>query len=189
MDQVVEPACGVAPPRVLDPACGDGRLLRAAGAVIARRFGVDPRPFLRGIELDPRLAESTSQSLGITVLAGDARACEAYCGGGDAVDVVIGNPPYLSQLAAATARGGRSELGGGVYADVAAEFLALAVRLVRPVGGRIGLVLPLSILATRDVAPIRSAVDRVAALDAFWWSDTSVFDAQIRTCIVSLVTG
>ena len=43
-------------------------------------------------------------------------------------DIVIGNPPFLSQMAAATTRGGASRHGGGPYADAAVEFLALAVR-------------------------------------------------------------
>ena len=68
----------------------------------------------------------------------------------------LGNPPYLSQLAAHTTRRGASPLGGGPYADAAGEFLALAVRLARPGGGRVGLVLPQSILSSRDVGPIRA---------------------------------
>ena len=54
-------------------------------------------------------------------------------------DVVVGNPPFLNQLATATTRGGSSRWGGGPYADAAAEFLALAVHVVRP-GGLVGLV-------------------------------------------------
>ena len=69
---------------------------------------------------------------------------------GRTFDVVVGNPPYLSQLAAATTRGGASRHGGGPYADAAVEFLALAVRMARSGGGRVGLVLPQSILASRD---------------------------------------
>ena len=71
-------------------------------------------------------------------------------------DVVVGNPPFLNQLAAATTRGGRSRFGGGPYADAAAEFLALAVALARPDGGRVGLVLPQSMLSAR-ATPARSA--------------------------------
>ena len=95
-------------------------------------------------------------------------------------DVVVGNPPFLNQLAAATSRGGTSRWGGGPYADAAAEFLALAVHVVRP-GGLIGLVLPQSLLAARDAAAIRAAVDRRAALRWCWWSDRPVFDAAVAT--------
>jgi hypothetical protein len=99
--------------------------------------------------------------------------------GADRFDVVVGNPPFLNQLASLTSRGGRSKFGGGPYADAAAEFLALAVRLVRP-GGRVGLVLPQSLLSSRDTAGIRAAVDEAAALRWMWWSDTKMFDADVR---------
>ena len=99
---------------------------------------------------------------------------------GDAqFDVVVGNPPFLNQLATSTTRGGRSQFGGGPYADAAAEFLALAIRLCRP-GGRVGLVLPQSLLSTRDAAAIRDAVDSAAALRWMWWSNTQMFEANVR---------
>ena len=90
---------------------------------------------------------------------------------GDATyDVVLGNPPYLSQLAAATSRGGASRRGGGPYADAAAEFLVLAVGLARPGGGRVGLVLPQSILGFRDAGPVRAEVEQLAEPIWSWWS-------------------
>ena len=79
----------------------------------------------------------------------------------------------------ATTRGGSSPHGGGPYADAAAEFLALAIRLTRP-GGRVGFVLPQSLLSARDAAPIRRFVDERAALRWMWWSDDHVFDASVR---------
>ena len=57
--------------------------------------------------------------------------------------------------------------------------LALAVRLTRP-GGRVGLVLPQSLLSARDAADIRAAVDDVAAMRWMWWSDSLLFDAHVR---------
>jgi len=177
------------PPRVIDPSCGDGRLLEAAAAVIGEHYGVDPLPYVVGAELDPEVAAATAARLGCTVLAGDARNLLGTAEHHHAYDVVIGNPPYLSQLAKSTARGGRSSLGGGPYADVAAEFLALSLRLVRPADGRIGLVLPLSILSTRDVAPIRRDLDAHAAIDFCWWANERMFDANVRTCVLGFVTG
>ena len=106
--------------------------------------------------------------------------------GDERFDVVLGNPPFLSQLAASTTRGGSSRHGGGPYADAAAEFLALAVRLARPGGGRVGLVLPQSILASRDAAEVRSDVDRRAELIWSWWSPRRVFDAQVFVCALVL---
>ncbi len=141
---------------MLDPACGDGRFL-APFAGIATVTGVD---------IDPTSAWTRADSL--TLDWGDRR-----------FDAVVGNPPFLNQLATSTSRGGRSKFGGGPYADTAAEFLALAMRLTRQ-GGRVGLVLPLSLLSTRDAAAIRDEVDRRAALRWMWWSPTLMFDANVR---------
>ena len=176
------------PPRVIDPACGDGRLLEAAGRAITARYGVDARNLLVGAELEPTVAASTAARLGCDMHLGDALALLDARHHGQ-YDVVLGNPPYLSQLSSATARGRRSSFGGGPYADAAAEFLALAVRLARSEGGRVGLVLPISTLATRDVAPIRRAVEDVASLEVCWWSERSVFDANVRTCVLGWVIG
>ena len=140
---------------VLDPACGDGRFLRASG--LTHQVGVDLDPATMFIR-DDALARDW----------GDAQ-----------FDVVVGNPPFLNQLASSTTRGGRSRFGGGPYADAAAEFLALAMRLCRP-GGRVGLVLPQSLLSTRDAAAIREAVDSAAALRWMWWSNTQMFEANVR---------
>lgn len=145
---------------VLDPACGDGRFLQATGL-----------PEQTGVDIDPGASAG-----GGTFLLDDSLARDW---GETQFDVVVGNPPFLNQLASATSRGGRSRFGGGPYADAAAEFLALAVRLVRP-GGRVGLVLPQSILSTRDTAAIRAAVDASAALRWMWWSETTMFDAAVR---------
>jgi type I restriction-modification system DNA methylase subunit len=107
------------PRTVLDPACGDGRFLAPFTATAT----------VTGIDIDPATSWTHGDSLSIDW-------------GEQQFDAVVGNPPFLNQLATSTSRGGRSKYGGGPYADSAAEFLSLAVRLVRP-GGRVGLVLPL----------------------------------------------
>ena len=88
-------------------------------------------------------------------------------------------PPFLNQLSTVDIAGRAIEVRRRAYADSAAEFLSLAVRLTRP-GGRVGLVLPLSMLSTRDVAAIRDDVSRRAALRWMWWSPTLMFDASVR---------
>lgn len=184
--------------RVLDPACGDGRFLAAAGHRIQRRFGLTAEQAsacLFGIELDPSAAAAARDRLGpgTSVQTGDALS-ESVDAGPDrgprrGFDVVVGNPPYLNQLAAATTRGGRSRHGGGPYADAAAEFLALALREASPRGGRVGLVLPQSLLATRDAAPIRATALAQARLDGLWWAGTRVFDAAVHTIVATFVRG
>jgi len=147
---------GFTPRTVLDPACGDGRFLRPFTATAT----------VTGVDIDTSTAWTH----------GDALSTDW---GDQQFDAVVGNPPFLSQLSAATSRRGRSTFGGGPYADSAAEFLSLAIRLTRP-GGRVGFVLPLSMLSTRDVAAIREDVSRRAALRWMWWSPTMMFDAAVR---------
>ncbi len=155
VDAVVREAVFPGAISVLDPACGDGRFLRATGL-----------PQQTGVDIDPNTA----------FVHDDALQREW---GEQRFDVLVGNPPYLNQLSSLTSRGGRSKFGGGPYADAAAEFLALAMRLVRP-GGRVGLVLPQSLLSARDSQAIRAEVDRMAALRWMWWTDTLMFDANVR---------
>ncbi len=160
--------------RVLDPACGDGRFLAAAADLVRRRGGV---PHLVGVDVDAGAISVARAALPDAELIHDDALRRDW--GDRRFDLIVGNPPFLNQLAAATTRGGRSRFGGGPYADTAAEFLALAVELAAP-GARIGLVLPQSLLATRDAAAIRSRVDEVAALRWMWWSDALLFDAAVR---------
>jgi hypothetical protein len=147
---------GFTPRTVLDPACGDGRFLTPFTDTAT----------VTGIDIDPATSWTNGDSLSIDW-------------GEQQFDAVVGNPPFLNQLATSTSRGGRSKYGGGPYADSAAEFLSLAVRLTRP-GGRVGLVLPLSMLSTRDVKAIRDDISRRAALRWMWWSPTLMFDASVR---------
>jgi hypothetical protein len=102
-------------------------------------------------------------------------------------DLVVGNPPFLSQMSATTTRGGSSAHGGGPYADAAAEFLALAVRLADPRHGCVGLVLPQSILGSRDTRPVRQQVLALADLTWSWWQPRQrLFDAAVSVCAVGL---
>ena len=166
---------GDRPVRVLDPACGDGRFLAAA----ARRLhALGRRATLTGVDLDPR-AIASADVPGAELILADALA---FDWGGRHFDVVLGNPPFLSQLSASTTRGGASHHGGGPYADAAAEFLSLAIRLAEPGDGRVGLVLPQSILASRDAGPVRADATASGSMCWSWWSPHHVFDAQVLVC-------
>ena len=154
---------------VLDPACGDGRFLRAVAEASFHPVQVV------GADVD------ASTIAALATFAGEWQHVDAlqHDWAGRQFDAVVGNPPFLGQMRTATSRGNSSRFGGGPYADAAAEFLALAVQLVRP-GGRVGLVLPQSLLSSRDAAAIRAAVDAQAALQWMWWSPTLMFDASVR---------
>jgi SAM-dependent methyltransferase len=174
--------------RILDPACGDGRFLAAAADRVRRRFGTVPDGCLVGIDIDDAAVAATSAALGP---GADVRAGDALNGAvpKDSFDAVVGNPPFLNQLATVTSRRGRSRWGGGAYADTAALFLALAVHAARPDGGRVGLVLPHSVLATRDTGLIRADALAAARLDGLWWAGEAMFDANVLTCVATFVRG
>jgi SAM-dependent methyltransferase len=172
--------------RVLDPACGDGRFLTAALAAI-RACGADAVAF--GVDVDAEAVDFVERNTEAVALLGDALHSQWLDAQGATFDLVIGNPPYLSQMAATTTRGGSSRHGGGPYADAAAEFLSLAAGLVDPNGGRLAFVLPQSILSARDAAAARTRIDERATM--FWssWTGERDFDADVFTCAVAFEFG
>jgi SAM-dependent methyltransferase len=188
VDAVVTPSFVSSRPAlsVLDPACGDGRFL----AAVDRRARVSGAiATLTGADVDAGAIESAGHELAGRPV--ELRHIDALVApwGPRRFDLVVGNPPFLSQMAAATTRGGSSRRGGGPYADVAAEFLALAAELVDPDGGRVALVLPQSLLASRDARAIRTEIGEHAHMIWSWWSDRRVFDAQVYVCAVAFEFG
>ena len=165
----LSPRPGAARLDVLDPACGDGRFLHAVASHCEYPVG------LVGADVDAATIAARPAGAGRWIHADSLH----HDWGDERFDVVVGNPPFLGQMRSATSRGSRSRFGGGPYADAAAEFLALAVQLVRP-GGRVGLVLPQSLLSSRDASAIRDAIDARATLRWMWWSPTLMFDANVR---------
>jgi SAM-dependent methyltransferase len=169
--------------RVLDPSCGDGRLL---AALQQRSVG---EVAVTGVDVDAEALAAARRQLGsgAELIHADALT---FDWGERSFDVVVGNPPFLSQMAATTSRGRRSGHGGGVYADAAVEFLAMSVRLASERGGQVALVLPASLLSTRDAGPVRARLLDMGALEWFWWSPGLEFaDANVRTCVFGWVRG
>jgi SAM-dependent methyltransferase len=172
------------PISVLDPACGDGRFLAAAAERI--RF-LGGEVALHGVDIDP--AAVTAARTAVPEATIDLADALMRSWPTTRYHLVIGNPPFLSQMAEATTRGGASKRGGGPYADAAVEFLALGADLVDADGGRLAFVLPQSLLASRDAASIRARIDERAAIIWSWWSADRVFDAQVHTCVVAFEFG
>ena len=98
-------------------------------------------------------------------------------------DLVISNPPFLSQLSASTTRKGASKRGGGPYANSAMEFCLAGVEALRP-GGRLAIVLPQSVLASRDTAELRSRVTSLMTPVTSWWSSSPQFDADVTVAVL-----
>lgn len=167
------------PVRVLDPACGDGRFLEAVRVRLhLDGFSVEAT----GCDIDADALESITHPAVRTI---HADALERDWGT-EQFDIVIGNPPFLSQMAATTTRGGSSRHGGGPYANAAAEFLSLAIELADPAGSVVGLILPQSILASRDAGPVRRRVDELADHTWSWWQQDQrrLFDAEVSVVAI-----
>ena len=138
---------------------------------------------LVGIDIDPTAVDAARAAAPrARIEQGDALRHDFS---GEHFDLVIGNPPFLSQMAAATTRGGASGRSGGPYADAAVEFLALAAELVEPDGGRVAFVLPQSVLGARDARQMRASFDDRAELIWSWWTGERIFDAQVLTCALA----
>ncbi len=154
---------GGGPLRVLDPACGDGRFLRAAAEVRAAAAGPDHGDELLGIERDPALAAACRREVpGARVRV--AEALFALPAAARGVDAVIGNPPYVRSIRMREAdpalwrrvRGAFTATAHGEW-DLYGAFLEAALGWVRP-GGRIGLVVPSRWLTARWAARLRGAL-------------------------------
>lgn len=173
--------------RVIDPACGDGRFLIAAARRIVDLGGTAQ---LIGVDIDSTTVAAVDANVhadDISIINADALTHDWH--GEVPFDLVIGNPPFLSQMAADTTRGGASGRGGGPYADAAVEFLALADELVDDFGGRIAFVLPQSLLAARDAGPVRQRIDERASMQWSWWAGEREFDAHVLTCALVFEYG
>lgn len=200
---------------VCDPAVGGGAFLLAAAELLRSR-GAEPADIvgelLWGIDLDPVAVAVAAAAIshwgwqtggGAAVTPGHHLACsDALLAGasawpcrdvGGGFDLVIGNPPFQSQLGRSTARLPQEsaalsvQLGDAVtgYADSATLFLVSACRMVRP-GGRVALLQPLSVFATRDATRARSQIMAGARLDGVWTAGTKVFEANVRVGAVVL---
>jgi hypothetical protein len=190
---------------VCDPACGGGAFLVAAAQALHAR-GVPRDEVVRdriwGADIDPVGLAAAEAALALwsggevpppgRLVVGDplrrgAALWPTRPPGG--FDVVVGNPPFQNQLGRATARARahqsrlRDRFGDAVrpYTDTAWLFLLLGCELVRP-GGRVVLVQPDSLVAARDAAAVRDAVDRAADLLDLWVDDRQVFAAAVRVC-------
>ena len=184
---------------VLDPSCGGGAFLLAAGEVlVAAGVAADAAALvgagmLRGVDVDPVAAATARAALeawsGVApppgaVVVADALEEQWFPPAGAAA--VVGNPPFLSPLTSGAPR--RTDPRAGAYTDTSARFLAAAVGLCRT-GGRVVLVQPESLLAARDAAPVRAAVLEAAALEGLWVAGEPVFVAGAGVCAPVLRVG
>jgi len=115
----------------------------------------------------------------------------------DGIDVVIGNPPFLNQLGSGTARSParvqrlrvRGLVGGAAYTDEASAFFVLGLGMAKD-GGRVCMVQPQSVVATRGGEWARAKVAELGVLESIWISNEHVFgNASVYTCAPCVVVG
>ncbi len=189
VDLIQDPATAA----VLDPAVGGGIFLLAAGdllpgepsEIVGRLYGCDIDPLAVGVTR----AALTLWSGGTppperNLVVGD------YLGPGvdfDPMDLILGNPPFLSQLKGETARGeverGRLSQrwpGVGRYVDTAAAFM-LASADGLTIEGVWALIQPDSVLGATDSAAVRERLDHTVPVERIWVDDERRFDAAVDT--------
>lgn len=109
---------------------------------------------------------------------------------GEGFDYVIGNPPFVNQL-----RGGgvmveeiRQVIGSATnieirpYTDISALFLALSIEITKD-RGTVALIQPLSVLSSRDAAPIRRSVAKTCDPIRLSFPESNFFDAAVGICV------
>lgn len=204
IEVVARALAGHRAPTVCDPACGGGALLLAAGRLQAAA-GADPQTVvarLWGVDIDPLAVATTEAALalwcgmppppGHLVVADVLLAPPTL----PPFDVVVGNPPFLSQLDATTARGAassellRARFGTAVqaYTDAAGLFLLAGCALARD-GGTVAMVQPQSVLAARDATGVRLAIEGFARLREVWVPAGRPFRAAVEVCVPILDVG
>jgi SAM-dependent methyltransferase len=112
-------------------------------------------------------------------------------------DLVIGNPPFLSQLSHETARNKEyaSELSrrfgsaASGFVDPAALFLLLASEIADHNRGVVTLIQPISTMSTRDARSVRQTVLSKGAMSSIWIADQRVFDAAVDVYAPVLTLG
>lgn len=199
-------------PHVVDPACGGGALLLAAGRhLVASGLPIEvvARDLLWGADVDPLAAAVADTAIalwsrGTVPATGHIVVADPLVAGRRAwpaapdrgFDLVVGNPPFQGQMATSTSRSSerqdrlRERYGPAVapYVDTAALFLLAGVDLARR-GGRVALVQPRSTAAARDAGEVRAALARRARLIDLWAPPGFAFAARVHVCVPVLAVG
>lgn len=210
----VEERLGRLPETVCDPSCGSGAFLVAVAEELVDR-GLDPIDVVRnrliGHDIDARAVDVARRALivwsrshlgGGTIPLDDGTGPEINLTVRDVLDapggpelglhdLVIGNPPFLTQLRSSTALGPQrlaalsSQLGPlDPYVDASAVFLVIASRSVTP-GGVACLLQPQSFLSNGSARSVRDRLVRSGGPLEVWSAPSMLFDAQVRVCAIT----
>lgn len=166
---------------VLDPACGSGTFLLETARFLFAQGSRRPPLTVYGIEKNPRMLLLADLNLGHQFGLVFRRACAdslRVLGQStlaplgllpDSVDVILTNPPFGVTVTRDTGVLDLFETGGMGFDQeqnrVPSEilFLDLCLRLLRP-GGRLGIVLPRSVITNERIAQQRRSIDQLGCL-------------------------
>ena len=162
---------------ILDPACGSGTFLLETVRFIKRRSPPDKPPTVYGIEKNPRmllLADlnlAHSNDLHFRRVCADALrdlrpdACPLLDLSPNSVDLILTNPPFGVTVTRDTAPSDLFGWDQSLEDNLPSEifFLRLCFRLLRP-GGRLGIILPRSVITNERLARQRREMDSVGYL-------------------------
>ena len=109
------------------------------------------------------------------------------------VDLVVGNPPFLSQTRSGTARNKERRVAlaerfgplAAGYVDDAALFLMQAVGTCVGPLGEVVMIVPESLLGTDSASRVREAIDAIADVEVVWRDDSRAFPGT-PTCALRL---
>lgn len=191
---------------VLDPSCGDGIFLAAAGLRL-RELGATSKKIaelLHAVDLNPDAARFTHarlKSLGLppaNIRVASFFAVpppEDLADSPKGVDLVIGNPPYIryqdfSGGARQEALDRATEAGVRLnrLASSWAHFVAHTIPFLRP-GGRLALILPAELIHASYAAPLREHLRRSFAEVSIVSFRQSVFPEVQEEVVLLLASG
>ena len=155
------------------------------------------RAVLEGRDIDPATRATVQDLAGRHRFTHLHLAFPDVFAGRGGFDVVIGNPPFLSQLREKTVSGRRvaslqrHRYSGIAHAlsDSAYLFLELSCQAARPFNGYVGLVQPESVLAADGAAALRKAIAARSTIEALWVAGEKIFGANVLTCFVVVRNG
>lgn len=193
-------------PVVWDPTCGGGAFLLAAARAL-HADGHARAAIVRachGTDIDDVALRVTDAALELWA-GGAARphtaqidllAGEPSSPAPGVAELVVGNPPFLGQLTADTARTVErrtllidrfGDAAKGYVDDVGLIMLAAVKHAAE--GAVVALVAPESFLGVRDAGAVRSSLSAIAALDAVWVEPGGTFEANVDVVAPVLVVG
>ncbi|MCB9758235.1 MAG: methyltransferase [Alphaproteobacteria bacterium] len=168
---------GGPPDSVLDPACGDGRWLVAAG----RRW---PGARLEGWDVDPSAVDAAREVCAAAGVAVRLRCRDALEGQEQGVaELVVGNPPYVRPQAMPAAQRARVWARYATATDKSDLYAPFIERMLALSGGRVAVVVADTWLSMASFAALRRCV-LDAPLDLLAGLPRDSFGAEVGTVAV-----